>query len=50
MSTRLVRRGNGHGTPEKVMRAIGGDPSWARLAASTSLREQRLRRESDRAI
>ena len=26
MSTRLVRRGSGHGTPEKVMRVIGGRP------------------------
>jgi hypothetical protein len=32
-----------------VMRVIGGDPSWARVAASTPLREWRLRRESDRA-
>jgi len=50
MSTRLVRRGSGHGTPEEVMRVIGGDPSWARVAASTSLRERRLRRGSDRVI
>jgi hypothetical protein len=37
MCTRLVRRGNGHGTPERAMRAIGGDPSRARVAASTPL-------------
>jgi hypothetical protein len=34
--TRLVRRGSGLGTPEKVMRVIGGDPSRAGVAASTS--------------
>jgi hypothetical protein len=34
-STRLFRRGSGHGTSEMI-RVIGGDPSWARVATSTS--------------
>ena len=34
-STRLIRRGSGHGTSGKVVRVIGGDPSSARVAAST---------------
>ena len=34
--TRSIRRGSGHGTLEKVMRVIGGDPFGARVAASTS--------------
>jgi len=34
--TRLIRRGSGHGTSEKVVRVIGGDPLVARVAASTS--------------
>jgi hypothetical protein len=34
--TRSIRRGSGHGTSEKVVRVIGGDPSRARVAASTS--------------
>ena len=37
-STRSIRRGSGHGTSEKVVRVIGGDPFGARVAASTSLR------------
>jgi hypothetical protein len=34
--TRLIRRGSGHGTSEKVVRVIGGDPLMTRVAASTS--------------
>jgi len=36
MGTCLIRRGSGHGTSEKVVRVIGGDPLVARVAASTS--------------
>ena len=35
--THAIRRGSGHGTSEKVVRVTGGDPSSARVAASTSL-------------
>jgi len=32
--THLVRRGSGHGTLDRAMRVIGGDPSAPRVAAS----------------
>ena len=34
--TRSIRRGSGHGTSERWFVVIGGDPSLARVAASTS--------------
>jgi hypothetical protein len=33
--TRSIRRGSGHGTSERWFVVIGGDPSVARVAAST---------------
>ena len=47
--TRSIRRGSGLGTSERWFVVIGGDPSVARVAASTCL-GQRPRRESDRVI
>jgi hypothetical protein len=35
MCTRSIRRGSGHGTSERWFVVIGGDPSLARVAAST---------------
>src|SRR6266705_5855607 len=35
--TRSIRRGSGHGTSERWFVVIGGDPSLARVAASTPL-------------
>ena len=35
ISTRTIRRGNGHGTLERWFVVTGGDPSWTRIAAST---------------